>query len=248
MITLAHISSHINKDVKDIMVSFSFRILVVDDEPSIRQMLDLGLRKEGYLVKTAANGQIALDLIPEFSPHLIILDLMMPVMDGYDLCQAVPEITQAPIIMLTAKNTSTDIVKGLRQGANDYLTKPFHFEELLARIEVQLRNRYPDLTGHHTIGPFCLDEAHHSITFNGCSLPLSPTEYKLLSYMLWNPNRVLSKGSILNHVWGYDFAGEDNIVEVYVRYLRDKLGDKEHLWIQTVRGAGYRLVPSQNSK
>ena len=229
------------------MASFSFRILVVDDEPSIRQMLDLGLRKEGYVVKTAANGQIALELIPEFEPHLIILDLMMPVMDGNDLCQAVPEICQAPMIMLTAKNSATDIVIGLRQGANDYLTKPFHFEELLARIEVQLRNRYPNLAGKHSIGAFCLDEAHHSITFNNCQLSLSPTEYKLLSYMLWNPGQVLGKNSILNHVWGYDFEGEDNIVEVYIRYLRDKLGDKEHKLIQTVRGAGYRLVPPLNN-
>lgn len=230
------------------MTSFSFRILVVDDEPPIRQMLDLGLRREGYIVKTAANGQIALDLIPEFDPHLIILDLMMPVLDGYDLCQTIPEITSAPMIMLTAKNTPTDIVMGLRQGANDYLTKPFHFEELLARIEVQLRNRYPDLAGQLNIGPFCLDEVHHSITFDGCALSLSPTEYKLMSYLLWNPNLVLSKNSILNHVWGYDFAGDENIIEVYIRYLRDKLGDKEHLWIQTVRGAGYRLVSSPKSK
>ncbi|WP_088186589.1 response regulator transcription factor [Desulfosporosinus sp. FKA] len=225
------------------MDSFSFRILVVDDEPSIRQMLDLGLRKAGYVVKTAANGQIALELIPEFDPHLIILDLMMPIMDGNDLCQAVPEISQAPMIMLTAKNSAKDIVVGLRQGANDYLTKPFHFEELLARIEVQLRNRYPELTGKHTIGAFCLDEAHHSITFDNCQLSLSPTEYKLLSYLLWNPGQILSKNSILTHVWGYDFDGEDNIVEVYIRYLRDKLGDKEHKLIQTVRSAGYRLVP-----
>lgn len=230
------------------MTSFSFRILVVDDEPSIRQMLDLGLRKEGYTVKTAANGQIALELIPEFNPHLIILDLMMPIMDGNDLCQAVPEISQAPMIMLTAKNSASDIVVGLRQGANDYLTKPFHFEELLARIEVQLRNRYPEMTGKHNVGPFCLDEAHHSITYNSCQLFLSPTEYKLLSYMLWNPERVLSKNSILNHVWGYDFEGEDNIVEVYIRYLRDKLADKEHKLIKTVRGAGYRLIPSPNNQ
>lgn len=229
------------------MVSFSFRLLVVDDEPSIRQMLDLGLRKEGYTVQTAENGQIALELIPKFNPHLIILDLMMPIMDGNDLCQAVPEISQAPMIMLTAKNSATDIVKGLRQGANDYLSKPFHFEELLARIEVQLRNRYPELSGQHSIGAFCLDEAHHAITLNGCHLSLSPTEYRLLSYLLWNPSQVLSKNSIINHVWGYDFEGDDNIVEVYIRYLRDKLGDKDHLWIQTVRGAGYRLIPSQNS-
>lgn len=225
------------------MSSFSFRILVVDDDASIRQMLNLGLAQEGYSVQGVENGEKALTLIPEYNPHLVILDLMMPVMNGYELCQAIPEISNASMIMLTAKNTSDDIVRGLRLGANDYLVKPFHFTELLARIEVQLRMRFPDLSGQKKIGQFMLDELNHSILYQQQALTLSPTEYKLLSYFLWNPQQTLSKSAIITHVWGYDFEGEDNIVEVYVRYLRDKLGDKTHEVIQTVRGIGYRLTP-----
>ncbi len=223
------------------MSGIKFKILVVDDDPSIRQMLSLGLKQEGYEVQTAEDGEIALQLIPIFEPHIIILDIMMPVMDGYELCQAIPEISGASMIMLTAKDTSQDIVKGLRLGANDYLVKPFYFDELLARIEVQLRNRFPDLSGIRTIGRFTVDDLKKTIALDENVLHLSPTEYKLLSYLLWNANQTLSKDKILIHVWGYDFEGEDNIVEVYIRYLREKLGDSAHVLIKTVRGLGYRL-------
>jgi len=218
-----------------------FKILVVDDDPSIRQMLSLGLSQEGYEVQTAENGEIALEKIRQFDPQVIILDIMMPVMDGYELCQIIPQISNASTIMLTAKDTSQDIVKGLRMGANDYLVKPFHFEELLARIEVQLRNRFPDLSGQKVIGRFTIDELRKNISLDGNVLHLSPTEYKLLTYLLWNSNQTLSKEKILLHVWGYDFEGEDNIVEVYISYLREKLGDDAHKLIKTVRGLGYRL-------
>jgi two-component system OmpR family response regulator len=223
------------------MSNNKFKILVVDDDASIRQMLCLGLKQEGYDVQAAENGELALKVIPSFEPHIIILDIMMPVMDGYELCEAIPEISQASIIMLTAKDTSQDIVKGLRLGANDYLVKPFHFEELLARIEVQLRNRFPNLSGQRTIGRFTIDELKKTISLDEQVLHLSPTEYKLLSYLFWNANQTLSKEKILIHVWGYDFEGEDNIVEVYIRYLREKLGDSAHELIKTVRGLGYRL-------
>ncbi|UWG98143.1 response regulator transcription factor [Dehalobacter sp. DCM] len=218
-----------------------FKILIVDDDASIRQMLTMGLKQEGYDVRAAENGKKAMDTIPEFEPHVIILDIMMPVMDGYELCEIIPEISGASMIMLTAKDTSSDIVKGLRLGAHDYLVKPFHFEELLARIEVQLRNRFPDLSGQKEIGRFTVDELKKMILLDNHPLQLSPTEYKLLSYLLWNTNQTLSKEQILNHIWGYDFEGEDNIVEVYIRYLREKLEDFDHNIIKTVRGLGYRL-------
>ena len=229
------------------MAANKFKILVVDDDPAICQMLSLGLTNEGYEVKTAENGETALQIIPEFEPHIIILDIMMPVMDGYELCEAVPSISGASMIMLTAKDASKDIVKGLRLGANDYLVKPFHFEELLARIEVQLRNRFPDLTGRRTIGRFTIDEMKKTISLDGKVLQLSPTEYKLLSYLLWNANQTLSKDKILIHIWGYDFEGEDNIIEVYIRYLREKLGDSEHKLIKTIRGLGYRLQAEETN-
>ena len=226
------------------MTSNPFRLLVVDDDPSIRQMLLIGLRQEGYLVEIAEHGEAALDIIPTFEPHVIILDIMMPKMNGYDLCSAIPAISSAAMIMLTAKDKSADIIRGLRLGANDYLPKPFHFEELLARIEVQLRNHFPNLSSLKSVGLFTLDEEQHLITYQSKPLHLSPTEFKLLSYFLWNPNQVLSKDAILTHVWGYDFDGDANIVEVYVRYLRDKLGDSSHRMIQTLRGVGYRLDPT----
>lgn len=222
-----------------------FRILLVDDDPAILKMISLGLQQEGFQVKTAEDGEKALKIIPDYNPHVVVLDVMMPGLDGYELCQAIPRISEASMIMLTAKNTSSDVVKGLRQGAHDYIRKPFHFDELLARIEVQLRLRYPDLTHQINVGPFSLDDYHHLIQFNHSPLELSPTEYKLLSYLLANPSRVLSKTLILDHVWGFDFSGDENIVEVYIRYLRDKLGDKNHKIIETVRGAGYRLVCQQ---
>ena len=225
------------------MPSNSFRLLVVDDDPSIRQMLLIGLRQEGYLVEIAAHGEAALDIIPSFEPHVIILDIMMPNMDGYDLCRAILAISNAAVIMLTAKDKSADIIHGLRIGANDYLSKPFHFEELLARIEVQLRNHFPLLSSKKSIGIFLFDEDQHLISYQDRPLHLAPKEFKLLSYFLWNPNQVLTKDAILTHVWGYDFSGDVNIVEVYVRYLRDKLEDSSHCIIQTIRGVGYRLDP-----
>ena len=229
------------------MTANPFRLMVVDDDPSIRQMLFIGLRQEGYLVELAEHGEAALDIIPIFEPHVIILDIMMPKMDGYDLCQAIPAISSAAVIMLTAKDKSADIIRGLRLGANDYLPKPFHFEELLARIEVQLRNHFPLLSSMKSVGVFTLDEEQHLISYQEKPLHLAPKEYKLLSYFLWNPNQVLTRDAILTHVWGYDFSGDGNIVEVYVRYLRDKLEDSSHSIIQTIRGVGYRLVPTQTN-
>lgn len=226
------------------MIPNNFRLLVVDDDPSIRQMLLVGLRLEGYQVEIAAHGEEALAIIPSFEPHVIILDIMMPKMDGYDLCQVIPEISNAAVIMLTAKDKPADIIQGLRIGANDYLIKPFHFGELLARIEVQLRNRFSGLANEKSVGVFVFNEDQHLISYQGKPLNLAPKEFKLLAYFLWNPNQVLTKDAILTHVWGYDFNGDGNIVEVYVRYLRDKLEDSAHSIIQTVRGVGYRLVPN----
>jgi len=227
------------------MASNPFRLLIVDDDPSIRQMLSIGLRQEGYLVELAEHGEAALEIIPIFEPHVIILDIMMPNMNGYDLCLAIPAISNAAVIMLTAKDKSADIIRGLRLGANDYLPKPFHFEELLARIEVQLRNHFPHLSSMKSVGIFTFDEEQHLITYKDKPLHLSPKEFKILSYFLWNPSQILTKDAILTHVWGYDFSGDGNIVEVYVRYLRDKLEDSSHSIIQTIRGIGYRLVTTQ---
>ncbi|AJY76501.1 response regulator transcription factor [Paenibacillus beijingensis] len=218
------------------------RILLVDDEPHILQFLEMGLAQEGYRIQTAPDGMTAVNLASEYQPHVVILDVMMPGMDGYETCRLLKKKgTETAIIMLTAKDEIDDRVKGLKLGADDYLIKPFSFEELLARIEARLRNQFPFLFGEVALGPFRLDDRRREIIYMERVLELSPTEYDLLRYMVINHGIVLSKSKILDAVWGYDFEGEENIVEVYVRSLRDKLNDKSHQLIRTLRGAGYRV-------
>ena len=218
------------------------RILLVDDEPHILQFLSMGLEGEGYRIRTAPDGMSAVTAAAEFQPHVVVLDVMMPGMDGFETCRLLKKkSTDLAVIMLTAKDEIDDRVKGLKLGADDYLVKPFSFDELLARIEARLRNQFPSLFGRVALGPFGLDDRRREITFESKPLELSPTEYDLLRYLVVNHGIVLSKAKILDAVWGYDFGGEENIVEVYVRSLRDKLGDKEHRLIRTIRGAGYRV-------
>ncbi|AZK46126.1 response regulator transcription factor [Paenibacillus lentus] len=218
------------------------KILLVDDEPHIVQFLELGLINEGYEVRIAHDGLNAINLAAEFQPHIIVLDVMMPGMDGWEVCRLLKKSgMHTSIIMLTAKDEVEDRVKGLTIGADDYVVKPFSFEELLARIGARLRNQFPALLGEVTIGPFRLNDKKKEFIFHEQVLELSPTEYELLKYLVINHGIVLSKTTILDKVWGYDFGGEENIVEVYIRSLRDKLNDKEHRLIRTLRGAGYRV-------
>ncbi|MFM9278112.1 response regulator transcription factor [Paenibacillus jiagnxiensis] len=218
------------------------KILIADDEPHILQFLEFGLANEGFEVRKAANGEEALEAAREFRPHVAVLDVMMPEMNGFEVCSSLKETgDNIAVIMLTAKDEVDDRVKGLKLGADDYLVKPFNFEELLARIEARLRNQFPDLLGEVVYGPFCIDDRRREIKYADRVLELSPTEYELLKLLVLNHGLVLSKARILDRVWGYDFGGEDNIVEVYVRSLRDKLQDKEHKLIRTLRGVGYRM-------
>jgi two-component system OmpR family response regulator len=218
------------------------RILLVDDEPHILQFLELGLINEGFEIKTALDGMSAINIVQEFQPHVAILDVMMPGMDGFEVCKMLKKSgSQTSIIMLTAKDEVEDRVKGLTIGADDYVIKPFSFEELLARIHARLRNQFPNLFSEVKYGPFKLDDRRKEFVFNEKVLELSPTEYELLKFLVMNHGIVTSKGMILDRVWGYDFQGEENIVEVYIRSLRDKLNDKDHQVIRTIRGSGYRL-------
>lgn len=218
------------------------KILLVDDEPHIVQFLELGLQNEGFEVRTAADGMSAVAIAAEFQPHVIVLDVMMPGMDGFEVCRLMRKNGEnVAIIMLTAKDEVEDRVKGLTIGADDYVVKPFSFEELLARIGARLRNQFPALFGEVIIGPFRLDDRRKEIAYLDQVLELSPTEYELLKYLILNHGIVLSKTTILDKVWGYDFGGEENIVEVYIRSLREKLNDREHRLIRTLRGAGYRV-------
>lgn len=218
------------------------RILLVDDEPNIIQFLELGLSNEGFEVRTAHDGVTAVNIAHTYRPHIVVLDVMMPGMDGWEVCRLLrKELSPISIIMLTAKDEVNDRVKGLTIGADDYVVKPFSFEELLARIGARLRNQFPALFGEVSYGPFRIDDRRKEIIYQEQVLDLSPTEHELLKYLLINHGIVLSKTTILDQVWGYDFGGEENIVEVYIRSLREKLNDREHRLIRTLRGAGYRV-------
>ncbi|MED1953607.1 MULTISPECIES: response regulator transcription factor [Brevibacillus] len=217
------------------------RILIVDDEPSILKFLSLGLKNEGFQVMTAEDGLSGVIAAQEFQPHIVVLDVMMPGMDGYEVCKLLKHTGNVAIIMLTAKDEVEDRVKGLKLGADDYMSKPFSFQELLARIQARIRNQFPHMLEEIHVGPFRIDDRRKEIRYENRVLSLSTTEYELLKYMLANHGIVLSKATILDKVWGYDFGGQENIVEVYVRSLREKLADREHQLIRTIRGAGYRV-------
>lgn len=218
------------------------KMMIADDEPHILQFLELGLINEGFDIRTASDGLAALQLARDFKPHVVILDVMMPEMNGFEVCHALKETgDNIAVIMLTAKDDVDDRVKGLTLGADDYVVKPFSFDELLARIHARLRNQFPALLSEVTYGPFRIDDRRKELSYKDRVLELSPTEYELLKFIVMNNGVVLSKSLILDKVWGYQFGGEENIVEVYIRSLRDKLGDKDHRLIRTLRGAGYRL-------
>ena len=216
-------------------------ILVVDDEESIVEFMKMGLEAEGYTVHTADEGSAAIMIAREVKPQIVILDITMPGMDGYEICYEIKKAIKTSVIMLTARDDVEDRVRGLNIGADDYMSKPFSFKELLARINARIRSTETE-TGRTEYGRFVIDDDGHQITYMNKKLSLSPTEYNLLKFLVVNNGRVLSKSVILEGVWGYDFSGDDNIVEVYIRYLRDKIRDKDHKIIFTVRGVGYKVV------
>jgi len=217
------------------------RILVVDDEPSITDFIKLGLHHEGYEVATAADGRQGLRAVDDFKPDLVILDIMMPRLDGFELCRAIAGEPRRGIIILSARDETTDRIRGLELGADDYLVKPFEFGELLARVKAVLRRRTPDLNRVLVVGDLSIDSATREVRAGGRQLELSVREYDLLHFLAVHADEVLLRQRILDEVWGYNFFGDENNVEVYIRYLRQKLGDTDHQRIQTVRGVGYRL-------
>ena len=222
------------------------RILVVDDEQSISDLVSTSLRFVGFEVRTAASGQEALRVAEEFKPQAMVLDVMLPDLNGFEVCEKIRnEGQEIGVLFLTAKDTVEDKVYGLTRGGDDYMTKPFSLEELVARLKALLRRtgvvspeadeekiRFADLE---------LDEATHEVRRAGDLIELSPTEFTLLRYLLINADRVVSKAQILDHVWQYDFRGDAGIVETYISYLRKKIDIYDPPLIHTVRGVGYRL-------
>jgi DNA-binding response OmpR family regulator len=229
-------------------------VLVIDDEENIIEFIKLGLKYEGFAVESATDGSQGLAAAQRVNPDLIILDLMLPVMDGLEVCRrlrANPTTRDIPVLMLTAKDAVQDRIAGLDTGADDYLTKPFSFEELVARIRAILRRQNRGRTdsedaAHGQIlqfGDLQLNPATREVTRGNRQIELTATEYNLLHLFMSHPRQVLDRQTILNRVWGYDFLGETNIIEVYVRYLREKIEDSPSTprLIQTIRGVGYVL-------
>ena len=220
----------------------SARILVIEDEDRIRQFLHRGLGYEGYGVEVASDGIAGLTAAQENPPDLVLLDVMMPGMDGLEVCRRLRTASDIPILMLTAKEAVEDRVAGLDSGADDYLVKPFSFEELLARVRALLRRVQPSQPDVYRFEDLELDTGTRQGARGEETFSLTAKEYELLELFLRNPRRVLTREVIYDRVWGYDFGGESNIIEVYVRYLRQKTESQgQKRLIHTVRGIGYVL-------
>ena len=224
------------------------RLLVVEDEPNIRELLATSLRFAGFEVHVAADGATALKQATEHDPDLVVLDVMLPDMDGFTVTRKLRGSGRLlPIVFVTARDSVDDKIKGLTVGGDDYVTKPFSLEEVIARIRAVLRRTRGELDEGATLRfhDVELDEDTHEVRRGKRLIEVSPTEFKLLRYLMLNPNRVLSKAQILDHVWDYDFRGQSGIVESYISYLRRKIDVEEPALIQTKRGVGYvlRLPP-----
>jgi len=220
------------------------RVLVVDDEPNIVDVISMALRYEGFEVDAAATGAEALAKARDTRPHVMLLDVMLPDMEGFEVAKQLgAERARVPIIFLTARDATEDRVRGLTVGGDDYVTKPFSLEELIARVRALLR-RAGAADGDSSVLAFAdveLDDDAHEVTRNGQLIELTPTEYRLLRYLMLNPRRVLSRTQLLEHVWDYDFGGDARVLETYVSYLRRKLDEHGPQLIHTVRGVGYVL-------
>jgi len=218
------------------------RILIIEDDPAILKILQRGLSYEGYVVDIATDGRGGLNLSRDHHPDLVILDLMLPGMDGLEVCRRLRTGGNLPILMLTAKDTIQDRVQGLDAGADDYLVKPFNLDELLARIRALLRRTQTERQQVYKFADLTMDTASRQVTRGDRQVQLTAKEYELLELFLRHPRQVLTREVIFDRVWGYDFGGESNVLEVYIRYLRQKLeaGNEPRL-IHTVRSVGYVL-------
>jgi DNA-binding response OmpR family regulator len=222
------------------------RILVVDDETNLRHTVGYALRREGYEVASAEDGEKALELFRSTKPNLVVLDVMLPRMDGLAVCRAIRRESDVPVIMLTARDTELDTVVGLEVGADDYLTKPFSMVELVARIRAMLRRAAPR---HGTApervehGGLTIDVGRRRVTLDGGDIELKPREFDLLAHLAGSPGRVFTREQLLASVWGLDYAGDPRTVDTHVKTLRERLGDEVERprWIETVRGVGYRF-------
>ncbi len=220
------------------------RILVVDDEPNIVDVISMALRFQGFDVAAAATGAQAIAAVDEFRPHLLVLDIMLPDMEGFDVAERLAAKHLAlPILFLTARDATEDKVRGLTIGGDDYVTKPFSLEELVARIRTILRRSglAEQNTNRLVFDDLELDDDTREVTRGGRQIDLTATEYRLLRYLMLNGRRVLTRAQLLDHVWEYDFGGDARVLETYISYLRKKIDADAPALIHTVRGVGYAL-------
>ncbi|QSX06384.1 response regulator transcription factor [Sedimentibacter sp. zth1] len=222
------------------------KILIVEDEQKIARFLELELNYEGYEVVIVNDGRQGFEKGKENDIDLIVLDVMLPRLSGIEVCRRIRQTSEVPIIMLTAKDDISDKITGLDIGADDYMTKPFAVEELLARIRVLLKRKFIDKKSINDniikCGELCLYKENFKITYSDEIIELTKKEFELLEYLLENRDIVLSREKILNHVWGYDYFGDTNVIDVYIRYLRSKIDQKYNIrLIETVRGIGYTI-------
>jgi two-component system OmpR family response regulator len=224
------------------------RILVVDDEPSITDLLSMALRYEGMEVAVSHLGRDALDAMTSFRPHLVVLDVMLPDLSGFDVLERMGRDRiggRLPVLFLTARDTLDDKLRGFTLGGDDYMTKPFSVEELIVRVRAILRRVHGGGDdGRLGVSDLVLDEESHEVYRGSTPIELTPTEFKLLHYLMLNAGRVVSKSQILDRVWNYDFDGNANVVEIYISYLRKKVDSLGPRLIHTIRGVGYCLRPA----
>ncbi len=225
------------------------RVLVVDDEPTLTDLMSMALRYEGWDVRTAGNGLDAVRAASEFAPDAVVLDVMLPDIDGMEVMRRLrAENATVPVLFLTAMDAVEHRIAGLTAGGDDYVTKPFSLEEVVARLRALMRRTGMLVEGSGavlTVGDLALDEDSHEVQRGGQPIALTATEFELLRYLMRNPRRVLSKAQILDRVWNYDFGGQSNVVELYISYLRKKIDAGREPMIHTMRGAGYVLRPTQ---
>ncbi len=222
----------------------ALRVLVVDDEPNIVDVISMALRYEGFAVASAASGAEAIAGVADFRPHLVVLDIMLPDMEGFDVAERLSaKRVDVPIIFLTARDATEDKIRGLTIGGDDYVTKPFSLEELIARIRTILRRTglAEEDSNRLVFEDLELDEDTREVSRGGRPIELTATEYRLLRYMMINGRRVLTRSQILDHVWEYDFGGDARVLETYISYLRKKVDADDPPLIHTVRGVGYTL-------
>jgi two-component system response regulator RegX3 len=228
-------------------VGTSGRVLVVEDDEGIREMLKYNLITAGFSVQEASDGAAGLRTARTSQPDLILLDLMLPGMSGFDFCRALRRSSRVPVIMITAKDAEVDKIVGLELGADDYITKPFSIREVLARVNAVLRRAQPDanepnaIPEHDSIGAFSIDRPARRVMLGAAEVKLAAREFELLSYLLAFPGRVHTRDLLLENVWGRDFSGDRKTVDVHIRWLREKFAGRAPFEIVTVRGVGYRM-------